>query len=426
MMLCHNTSLLENTTDWTLPKSAYIHIPFCVRKCLYCDFAVVAGTTNLNLYDTYIEHLLKEIETTLSYFKRKYQKLPALETLYIGGGTPSVLSYIHLQRIVDKLQQYVDFAPTSEFTVEMDPATFDLSKARQFRNLGVNRVSIGVQSFDDNLLKLCGRSHNSKQAYMAWDILRTAGFTNLSLDLMSGLPYQSEEIFRDSIEKAISLDPEHLSCYDLIIEQSTPFGKKYQSGIFPLPSEDEAACMYILASSRLREQGYEHYEISNYGKPAYLSKHNQTYWKNQSYYGFGMSATSYTEMKRFTRPRKLVPYFEWVKQLEKRKGELECPQESLREQAVDTLILGLRMKQGISLNTFTKLYGQSISQLVIDASQPWITSGHMLEIYNCNGQLEGLALKDPEGFLLQNSILISLLEKSLWTTNSSTYPVTLS
>jgi oxygen-independent coproporphyrinogen-3 oxidase len=196
MMLCHNTSLLENTTDWTLPKSAYIHIPFCVRKCLYCDFAVVAGTTNLNLYDTYIEHLLKEIEITLGYFKRKYQKLPALETLYIGGGTPSVLSYIHLQRIVDKLQQYVDFAPTSEFTVEMDPATFDLSKARQFRNLGVNRVSIGVQSFDDNLLKLCGRSHNSKQAYMAWDILRTAGFTNLSLDLMSGLPYQSEEIFR--------------------------------------------------------------------------------------------------------------------------------------------------------------------------------------------------------------------------------------
>lgn len=224
---------------------------------------------------------------------------------------------------------------------------------------------------------------------------------------------------KDSIERAISLDPEHLSCYDLILEERTPFGKMYQSGISPLPSEDETADMYIFASNRLRERGYEHYEISNYGKPGYFSRHNQVYWKNQSYYGFGMSATSYTEMKRFSRPRKLIPYFEWIKQLEARNGELECPEESLQDQAVNALILGLRMKQGISIDEFEKLFGKQVTQQIVDAAQPWIISGHILGSYNFSGQLERLALQDPEGFLLQNTILISLLEKSLWNTKSS-------
>ncbi|GJQ09890.1 hypothetical protein GpartN1_g6296.t1 [Galdieria partita] len=412
-------SKVENRS-YALPKSVYIHIPFCIRKCFYCDFAVIAGDSS-HWYDNYISYIVREIESTLSYFKRKYQKLPDLETVYFGGGTPSLLPTIYIQQILLSLQKYINFASDVELTVEMDPGTFDLSKAREFFALGVNRVSVGVQSFDDTLLQLCGRSHNSKEIYYAWDTLRTAGFTNLSLDLMSGLPNQSLEVFKDSIEKAISLDPEHLSCYDLILEGSTPFGKKYQSGVYPLPSEDEAAAMYIFASCRLRERGFEHYEVSNYGKPKYLSKHNQVYWKNQSYYGFGISATSYTEMKRFSRPRKLLSYFDWVKRLEMQNGEVECPEESLQEQAVDTLILGLRMKQGISIDEFEKQYGQQVSWQVMEAAQPWIESGHILGKYNCNGQLQRIALQDPNGFLLQNSILISLLEKSLWNKSSSKY-----
>ncbi|GJD08351.1 Oxygen-independent coproporphyrinogen-III oxidase-like protein sll1917 [Galdieria sulphuraria] len=180
--------------------------------------------------------------------------------------------------------------------------------------------------------------------------------------------------------------------------------------------------MYIFASCRLREQGYEHYEVSNYGKPNYLSRHNQVYWRNQSYYGFGMSATSYTELKRFSRPRKLLSYFDWVKQLEMiQNGEVECREESLQDQAVDTLILGLRMKQGISMDEFEKQYGQQLSWQIKEAAQPWIESGHVVSTYDCNGQLQNLALQDPEGFLLQNSILISLLEKSLWNKSSSKY-----
>eukprot|EP00871_Galdieria_phlegrea_P005289 jgi/Galph1/5761/GphlegSOOS_G4361.1 len=404
-----------NSYSVGLPRAAYIHIPFCVRKCFYCDFAVIAGVPPIhNLYEQYVGMLIREINCTLSYLMQRYGKLPTLETLYFGGGTPSLLPPSLLKNILDTLYKYVPLSKNCEITMEMDPNTFTKTKAELFKSLGINRVSIGVQSFNDELLGICGRSHSSKDIYEAWNVLKQVGFSNVSLDLMSGLPQQNFARFQESIEKAILLNPSHISCYDLVLERKTPFGKKYSYGKAPLPSEDEAADMYAFASSRLREVGYEHYEISNYAKPGYDSQHNQCYWRNEAYYGFGLGATSYIEKKRVSRPPNLKHYINWVNDLERQKGEISQRIVTIEEQAVDTLMLGLRTRQGISLTEFEENFGEERTTQLVYAANRWMQSGYIFMSHKRDGKVEHLSLSDPDGFLLLNTILVALLEETFW------------
>lgn len=204
---------------------------------------------------------------------------------------------------------------------------------------------MGIQAFQDNLLEFSGRTHRVKDIYEGVEWINVADFENWSLDLISGLPYQTLNDWLDSLEKAIALSPKHISCYDLVLEPTTVFGKKYQEGDNPLPMDEITAQMYRLASEKLGLHFYEHYEISNYAQKGYECRHNQVYWLNQSYYGFGMGAASYVNNIRFTRPRTRQEYFKWVEQLKANQGKIEAIVTSKNEQILETLMLGLRLKK---------------------------------------------------------------------------------
>jgi oxygen-independent coproporphyrinogen-3 oxidase len=412
-----------------IPCSAYLHIPFCRRRCYYCDFPVsVVGDRkngdNSGTIQHYVEVLLQEISITPAFCQ-------PLETVFFGGGTPSLLSVSQLGRILDALHRQFGIAAGAEISIEIDPGTFTLEQLQGYCSAGVNRISVGVQAFQDELLHLCGRSHTVSDIYAAIDLLRRAGADNFSLDLISGLPHQTLEQWRASLEAAVALAPAHISTYDLIVEPKTPFSRYYQPGVQPLPSDETAAQMYRLAQQVLTRAGYEHYEISNYAKPGYQCRHNRVYWENRPYYGFGMGATSYVGGHRFTRPRKTWEYSEWVQS----QAERRSPQPPLKRGAVETamedagtsdsdilletLMLGLRLAEGVSLSAFAEQFGTCTLQQICKCLQPYCRQG-WVEIVGGDGvpvaasdchQLpaEGrLRLSDPEGFLFSNTILAAL------------------
>ncbi len=320
------------------PKSAYLHIPFCRRRCFYCDFPVfVVGDRqqgeNSTTIQKYVECLLEEIRITPGGDR-------PLETVFFGGGTPSLLSENQLQRILDSLDRRFGIARDAEISIEMDPGTFDLPQLHGYIKRGINRVSLGVQAFQDELLAVCGRSHNSKDIFTAVDLLHQVGVCDFSIDLISGLPHQTLDQWKASLETAVMISPSHISSYDLIVEPGTPFNRYYQPGETPLPDDRSAADMYRLAVEILTGSGYEHYEVSNYAKPGYQCRHNRVYWENLPYYGFGMGATSYAKGKRFTRPRKTREYYQWVEQLIAAGGEIDPPETPKDESLLETLMLG--------------------------------------------------------------------------------------
>jgi len=362
------------------------------------------GSKYSNWQEEYVDFICQEIaitsQTTLNTENKK------LTTIFFGGGTPSLLAIKGLTEIFTTLNKYFDIAKNAEISLEIDPATFDLTKLKQYQLLGVNRVSLGVQSFQYELLKTCGRSHNVKDIYQAVEWINLAGFENWSLDLISGLPQQTINQWQESLETAISLQPKHLSCYDLVLENGTVFGKKYQAGNFPLPTDEITAEMYCLASSILREAGYNHYEISNYALTGYQCKHNQVYWHNQYYYGFGMGAASYTNNQRFTRPRTRKEYFNWVINLEKNQGEIDIQKLSDTDRLLETLMLGLRLQEGISLNKIERQFGDKSYQKIKQCIEPYINE-KLVEFNPINQQI---SLTDPQGFLYSNTILAELFK----------------
>lgn len=301
---------LEN---YSIPTSAYIHIPFCRRRCFYCDFPIyVVGDrrhgNNSASISRYVDVLIQEITITESYCQ-------PLKTIFFGGGTPSLLSVGQLQRILEAVDRRFGIGTDAEISLEMDPGTFDWEKLWGCRSLGINRVSLGVQAFDDQLLKVCGRSHQVADIYEAIDLLQKAEIVNISIDLISGLPDQTMQLWQASLEAAIALTPTHISSYDLIVEPGTAFARYYQPGKQPLPADETAAEMYRMAQQLLTAVGYEHYEISNYALPGYQCRHNRVYWENRPYYAWGMGAASYLGEYRLTRPRKTQEYYEWVRSL---------------------------------------------------------------------------------------------------------------
>ncbi len=396
-----------------IPAAAYIHIPFCRRRCYYCDFpiSVVGDQENKSaaiMMEDYIAAVIKDIQLTPS-------SQQPLQTVFFGGGTPSLLSPTQLGQILQAIAQHFGLAHDVEISMEIDPGTFDRDRLQGYLDLGVNRFSVGVQTFEEKLLKVCGRSHNLHDVMQGVDIIQQLAIDNFSLDLISGLPYQTLEHCQSSLARAIAIAPRHLSCYDLVLEPVTAFGKQYQPGAKPLPNDHDTAEMYRLTQKTLTKAGYKHYEISNYAQPGYQCRHNRIYWENKPYYGFGMGAASYVAGKRFSRPRTRREYYAWLEA----GAIVDAPKISATDYLLETLMLGLRLAEGIDLAQFT----HDDLQAIWSCLKPYYDQG-WVEIVNHDGQLVDfteqksirdklakLRLSDPEGFLFSNTILATLFEK---------------
>lgn len=385
------------------PTSAYIHIPFCRRRCFYCDFPISVigdrkrGETSLAIAH-YVDLLCQEIEVTST-------GPHPLKTIFFGGGTPSLLSAQQLGQVLQILEQQFGFEPDIEISIEMDPGTFSWQLMQQFKALGVNRVSLGVQAFAEELLQACGRSHTVADIDDAIASLHQAGITNFGLDLISGLPNQTLGQWQASLETAIALEPTHLSTYDLVIEPTTVFGKKYQPGMQPLPSDETAAQMYRLATTTLTAAGYDHYEISNYARPGHTCRHNQVYWQNGPYYGFGMGATSYVQGQRVSRPRTRKEYADWVNRLIAAQGQMDAEVSTDLDILLETLMMGLRLATGVSLATLQDIASPESVDLLLGCLVPyqeqgWVRLPHHPE--------EAICFTDPDGFLFSNTILTTI------------------
>lgn len=403
--------------EFNVPSSAYIHIPFCRRRCFYCDFPIsVVGDkrngTNSGTIEQYVKVLCDEIRLTQDLGQ-------PLKTVFLGGGTPSLLSVGQLSQIFDTLNQQFGIFPDAEISMEIDPGTFDLTQLQGYRSSGINRVSLGVQAFQSELLTACGRTHSVENVYQSIQFIHQAGISNFSIDLISGLPDQTIAQWQDSLDKAIALSPSHISVYDLTIEPMTAFGKRYQPGLTPLPTDEATAAMYRMAQQTLTSAGYEHYEISNYARSGFQCQHNRVYWKNQSFYGFGMGATSYVNGDRVAHPRKTHEYYEWQKQMQKdisRSRDIPDPADVL----LDTLMVGLRLAEGLDLSELSQQFGRAKTAEVWTCLQPYQKAG-WIEVLNGDRQplsihahlpSEGqIRLTDPEGFLFSNVILLKLFEK---------------
>ena len=280
--------------------NSYIHIPFCERKCNYCDFTSLAATSQQ--VDNYVEYLLKEI----SIYKKDFDLSEKQDTIYFGGGTPSLLSISHLSKILAEF--YYD--KTAEITIEINPKTVDKEKLKEYKKLGINRLSIGVQTFDNDTLKTLGRIHNSDEAIEVYNMAREIGFKNISLDLMFALPNQTLEMLKYDLEKIVSLNPEHISIYSLIWEEGTKFFKDLQRGKLKETDNDLEATMYEAIIEFLKSKGYIHYEISNFSKPNFEARHNSIYWRNKNYLGVGLSAAGYLDNLRYKNFFHLKNYYE--------------------------------------------------------------------------------------------------------------------
>ncbi|MBE9186994.1 coproporphyrinogen III oxidase [Microcoleus sp. LEGE 07076] len=417
-----------------IPSSAYLHVPFCRRRCYYCDFPVfVVGDRkngeNSGTIVQYVAALCQEIQATPNLGT-------SLTTVFFGGGTPSLLSVSQLSQILETLDGKFGIAAEAEISIEIDPGTFTLEQLRGYAAAGVNRVSLGVQAFQDELLQACGRSHSVAEIFEAVEIVRSAGIVNFSLDLISGLPHQTLEQWEASLKSAVEIGPTHLSSYDLIVEEGTAFGRYFQAGAAPLPADETAAQMYRLARSILTAAGYEHYEISNYALPGYQCRHNRVYWENRPYYGLGMGAASYVQGRRLTRPRKTQEYYQWVRSISatasettpKIEGETQHDIYPTIEQnlpvsendiLLETLMLGLRLAEGVSLSALTQKFTQQTVDRIWHCLQPYwrqgwveiVAADRAIAILHSDGKLPlsgNLRLSDPEGLLFSNTILADL------------------
>jgi len=384
---------------YEIASSAYVHIPFCRRRCFYCDFPVsvvgdrLRGETSGTI-SQYVEVLCQEIAITPAFGQ-------PLKTIFFGGGTPSLLSIEQLQRIVTELEKHFGIASGAEISMEIDPATFDLAHIAGYRSAGVNRVSLGVQAFQAELLQRAGRSHSVEDIFAAVELIHQVEIPEFSLDLISGLPHQSLDQWQDSLLKAVALVPTHISIYDLTIEPGTAFGRYYKPGDTPLPTDEATVKMYQMGQQVLTSAGYEHYEISNYAQLGHQCRHNRVYWENRPYYGFGMGAASYVEGKRFTRPRKTREYYQWVEA----GGVIDCDVTPPKEVLLETLMLGLRLAEGLSLAALAEGFGEEKVEEICWCLRSYFDKG-WVEV--AEGRLR---LIDPQGFLFSNVVLAELFEK---------------
>ena len=372
------------------PTSAYVHIPFCTQICYYCDFSKVFIKNQP--IDSYLEHLLEEF--------RSYD-IQKLRTLYIGGGTPTALSAPQLEVLLNGLTKNLDLSALEELTIEANPGDLDADKIAVLKNSAVNRVSLGVQTFDDKMLKKIGRSHLEKDIYENIDRLKLAGFDNISIDLIYALPGQTMEQVKDNVAKAIGLDIPHMSLYSLILENHTVFMNRMRRGKLPLPKEELEAEMFEYIIAELEKSGFEHYEISNFSKPGFESRHNLMYWDNAEYYGIGAGASGYVNGVRYKNHGPIRHYLSAVEE-----GNARITEEHLsqKEQMEEEMFLGLRKKSGVSMARFEEKFGRTFDGLYGEIVRDLVQQGLMqIEGDRVRMTKRGLFLGDTvaERFILE-------------------------
>jgi oxygen-independent coproporphyrinogen-3 oxidase len=335
-------------------KAAYLHIPFCEHICHYCDFNKVF--LKGQPVDEYIQALEKEIQMTLNQYPASQ-----FETIFVGGGTPTSLSEQQLYNFCQSIHKHLPMSENVEFTFEANPGDLTMGKLKILREAGVNRISLGVQTFNEELLKKIGRVHRAEDVFQSVDNAKKVGFKNISIDLIFSLPTQTIDDFKESLIEAFSLDIQHYSAYSLIIEPKTVFYNLLQKGKLPTPGEDTEAAMYELLMEEMDKHGFDQYEISNFAKPGFESKHNLTYWNNDYYYGFGAGAHSYVNGWRRSNTGPLNKYIGQIQ-----KGELPIFHEhqvTKVEQMEEEMFLGLRKTDGVSIARFIEKFGKDPLQL---------------------------------------------------------------
>ena len=342
----------------------YVHIPFCQKKCKYCDFTSF-DKCNENEKKKYIECLIKEIECRCAMHSALIQNakstisndIPTITTIYIGGGTPSTLPQEDIEKILQTIKKNFKIDENAEITIEVNPGTVDYEKLKKYHEIGINRLSIGLQSTHNRLLELLGRIHKYEEFLNVFEEARKAGFNNINVDLMLGLPTQCLEELEESIEKVISLNPEHVSVYSLILEEGTELEKLVSNNKLEMVSEDLERQMYWSTKKILEKNGYRHYEISNFAKKGFESKHNLSCWNQDEYIGFGLGAHSYMNKVRFSNIYNLDKYIENIENDECDKNViLQEKEQTFEEQAKEYMMLNLRKIQGVSISKFEQKF----------------------------------------------------------------------
>lgn len=375
-----------------------MHIPFCIQKCNYCDFHSIPHETD-GFVGCYLSALEKEIQ---SY--ARVVKDTVFDSVYIGGGTPTILPVHGLKTLLSAITSSFHIRPDAEITMEGNPRTLTDEKANTIMESGVNRVSLGAQAFQDRLLSRLGRAHDVEDIFESVSILRRAGLKNLNLDLIYGLPGQTVTDWQHSLDQALSLSPEHLSCYTLIIEPGTPFAHKYAAGDLEMPGEDEEEGMYLALEERLSMAGFHRYEISNYALPGWQSRHNLLYWLNQPYLGLGSGAHGNWEGVRYANFSDIAQYMKCVN------GDiLPIDEQALvtKEQAMDeTMMLGMRLLRGVPEKAFVDRYAISYFEVYGDEIAKLLEKGLV--------EFAGGALKlTARGLLLGNLVFAEFVRLPL-------------
>ena len=362
----------------------YLHIPFCKSKCIYCDFNSFAQKDDC--IEPYIKAVKKEIE---EYAKQNKDVL--IKTIYIGGGTPSYIKEKYIKEIIETIRSNFEIIPNAEITIEINPGTVNRRKLNTYYKSGINRLSIGLQSTNDKLLKQLGRVHDFEDFLETLRLANTIGFSNISADCMIGLPNQTIYDVEETLNVLINLRLTHISVYSLIVEPNTPLEKKINSGELKLPDEEIERYMYWFAKRKLEENGYLHYEISNFAKPLFRSKHNLDCWNQKEYKGFGVSASSYENEIRYTNISSIEKYVENVQNGQFKKNYIVEEKQDRETMMKEYMLLGLRKTTGVSINQFRKKFGT-------------------IPIFKYNKEITKLT---NEGLIESNGINIRLTKKGL-------------
>jgi len=385
-----------------MPAGVYLHIPFCKSRCSYCDFATDVYRNN-DAVERYVGAVCGEIEEFLPQINAddadkdivsdlRFPRSSAansssdIDTIYFGGGTPSLLAPNQLEKILDAVHSKFSVASSREITMEMNPATVTLKSLKEYRSLGVNRASFGVQTFDDTELKRLARGHNADDARATFRLLCDAGFENISFDLIAGLPRQTLADWERNLDEALALQPEHLSLYLLEIHEGTPLATQVRDGRQPMPDENLAAEMYELMLDKVTDAGYEQYEISNFAKPGFESRHNTKYWRLEPVYGYGVSAHSFDGFQRYANERDTAKYVERIEGF----GGAEVMRERI-DAASEFVFLGLRLNCGIDLYEYKNRFGVDLGEKY-SAELRELQEAGLIEIEGTNFSLTRLGM----------------------------------
>jgi oxygen-independent coproporphyrinogen-3 oxidase len=375
------------------PIGLYLHIPYCLHKCGYCDFN--SHNINETEMESYVRVLLMEMDQAAKSAKDR-----RVSTIFFGGGTPTTLPFADLARILEACRKHFQVDPAAEITCEANPATIPQADLKQLREAGFNRLSIGVQSFDPDELKRLERVHSVDEVYLTVERARQAGFDNLSLDLMFALPGQTVERWQDNLQKAIDLNPDHISAYNLTIEPDTVFYKQQSQGQLIMPPDDFQRELFEITIDTLTEAGYEHYEISNYAKPGKQSRHNLNYWVNGEYIGLGAGASSFFKSERTKNVNLPARYIAQINETQTAVESRETP--NPRQRMGEAVMLGLRLKQGLNFSIFERQFGVSFCDAFASTIKKLEEMG-LIEIRS------GRAALTHEGLFLADSVIVEFI-----------------